>query len=176
MLTELNRDEVESLDQSRQAEPHLRQSQKRLAEELTRLVHGEAGLATALRATDMFFGAEIADLNDAQLVEIFADVPSKQLPRERLAGDGLPLIDAADRSGAGQEQRRRPPHDPAGRGLRQQSPDQRSGNTADRRPLGQRNRAGPAEWQKALCPAAIRGIVALLRQPASIRRSQGFPR
>ena len=99
MLTELKRDEIESLDQSRQAEPHLRQSQKRLAEELTRLVHGEAGLATALRATDMFFGAEIADLNDAQLVEIFADVPSKQLPRERLAGEGLPLIDALTEAG-----------------------------------------------------------------------------
>ncbi len=98
-LTELSREEVESLDQSRAAEPHLRQSQKRLAEELTRLVHGDAGLATARQATEMFFGAEIADLNDAQLVEIFADVPSKQLPRERLAGEGLPLIDALTEAG-----------------------------------------------------------------------------
>lgn len=99
MLTELPRDEVESLDRSRQAEPHLRQSQKRLAEEVTRLVHGDTGLATARRATDMFFGAEIADLNDAQLVEIFADVPSKQLSRERLVGDGLLLIDALTEAG-----------------------------------------------------------------------------
>jgi len=99
MLTELNRKEIESLDRSRETEPHLRQSQKRLAEELTRLVHGDTGWATARRATDVFFGAEIADLNDAQLVEIFADVPSKQLPRERLSGDGLPLIDALTESG-----------------------------------------------------------------------------
>jgi len=83
----------------RETEPHLRQSQKRLAEELTRLVHDETGLATARRATDVFFGAEIADLNDAQLVEIFADVPSKQLPKERLSGDGLPLIDALTEAG-----------------------------------------------------------------------------
>lgn len=99
MLTELAREEIESLDRSRETEPHLRQSQKRLAEELTRLVHGETGLATARRATDVFFGAEIADLNDAQLVEIFADVPSKQLPRARLADDGLPLIDALTEAG-----------------------------------------------------------------------------
>ena len=99
MLTELSRDEIESLDRSRDSEPHLRQSQKRLAEELTRLVHGDAGLTTAQRATDVFFGAEITDLNDAQLVEIFADVPSKQLPRERLAGDGLSLIDALTEAG-----------------------------------------------------------------------------
>lgn len=99
MLTELSREEIESLDRSRETEPHLRQSQKRLAEELTGLVHGDAGLATARRATDVFFGAEIADLNDAQLVEVFADVPSKQLPKERLSGDGLPLIDALTEAG-----------------------------------------------------------------------------
>jgi tyrosyl-tRNA synthetase len=93
-LTELDHDEIEALDSSREQEPHQRQSQKRLAEELTRLLHGEEGLATAQRATSVFFGAEIEDLNDAQLVEIFADVPSRQLPRERLAGVGLPLIDA----------------------------------------------------------------------------------
>lgn len=93
-LTELEHEEIEALDTSREQEPHQRQSQKRLAEDLTRLLHGEDGLATAQRATKVFFGAEIADLNDAQLVEIFADVPSKQFPKERLAGDGMPLIDA----------------------------------------------------------------------------------
>jgi tyrosyl-tRNA synthetase len=93
-LTELEHEEIEALDTSREQEPHQRQSQKRLAEELTRLLHGEDGLATAQRATKVFFGAEIADLNDAQLVEIFADVPSRQSPKERLAGDGMSLIDA----------------------------------------------------------------------------------
>ena len=94
MLTELEHEEIQALDASRAAEPHLRQSQKRLAEELTGLIHGPAGLAAAKRATDVFFGAEIEDLSDAQLVEIFADVPSQQLPRQQLEGDGLPLIDA----------------------------------------------------------------------------------
>ena len=98
-LTELPHEEIASLDASRQQEPHLRLSQKRLAEALTRLVHGEAGLTTAQRATEVFFGAEIDNLNDAQLVEIFADVPSRQLPRERLSGEGLPLIDALAEAG-----------------------------------------------------------------------------
>jgi tyrosyl-tRNA synthetase len=93
-LTELPREEVESLDTARAADPGKRESQRRLAEELTRLVHGENGLTTARRATEIFFGAEISQLNDQQLAEIFADVPSKQLPRSRLAGEGLPLIDA----------------------------------------------------------------------------------
>lgn len=93
-LSELPREEIEALDASRAAEPHLRSSQKRLAETLTSLVHGEAGLASARRATEIFFGAEIEQLSDRELNDIFADVPSKQLPRDRLSGDGLPLIDA----------------------------------------------------------------------------------
>jgi tyrosyl-tRNA synthetase len=98
-LTELPREEIESLDVSRTSEPHLRQSQKRLAEELTRLVHGDAGLAAARKATEIFFGAEIENLSDAQLTDIFADVPSKTLPRDRLTGDGLPLADALMEAG-----------------------------------------------------------------------------
>jgi tyrosyl-tRNA synthetase len=99
MLTELEHEEIEALDRSRAAEPHLRTSQKRLAEALTQLVHGESGLAVAQRASAVLFGADIIDLSDAQLVEIFADVPSKQLPKERLAGEGLLLIDALTEAG-----------------------------------------------------------------------------
>ena len=85
-LTELTQEEIESLDAP--APPtRPRESQRRLAEEMTRLVHGEAGWA-ARRATEIFFGAEISELSDAQLGEIFADVPSRELPRSRLDGEG----------------------------------------------------------------------------------------
>jgi len=93
-LTELSHDEIEALDNSRAEQPHLRESQKRLAEELTRLIHDDSGLAAARKATDVFFGAEIENLTDVQLADIFADVPSKPLSREKLSGEGLPLVDA----------------------------------------------------------------------------------
>lgn len=98
-LTDLNRDEIESLDESRSKEPHLRLSQRRLAEEVTRLVHGEAGLRSAERATQVFFGAEIEDISEAELVEVFADVPSQTLPTSTLEKDGLGLVDALVLSG-----------------------------------------------------------------------------
>ncbi|MCC7085733.1 MAG: tyrosine--tRNA ligase [Pirellulales bacterium] len=98
-LTELSREEVESLDAARASDPGKRDSQRRLAESLTTLVHGDAGLNTAKRATEIFFGAEIRQLSDNQLAEIFADVPSRELPRDRLAGEGLALIDALAESG-----------------------------------------------------------------------------
>ena len=99
MLTELQREEIEALDAERAKEAGKRESQRRLAHELTQLVHGDAGLQTALRATEIFFGAEIEQLDDDQLGEIFADVPSKQLPKERLEGKGLNVADALVEAG-----------------------------------------------------------------------------
>ncbi len=94
MLTELPRAEIEALDSDRSENAAARGSQVRLAETLTELVHGETGLAAAKKATDVFFGAEISDLDDEVLGDIFADVPSHELPASQLTGDGLNILDA----------------------------------------------------------------------------------
>jgi tyrosyl-tRNA synthetase len=101
-LTELPLDEIRGLDECRAANPAARETQKRLASELTRLVHGAEGLSAARQATEIFFGAEIASLDDATLAEIFADVPSSEFPRAALDGDGLPLTDALAATGLSQ--------------------------------------------------------------------------
>jgi tyrosyl-tRNA synthetase len=98
-LTELGREEIEALDAARAADPGKRESQRRLAEEVTRLVHGQAGLETARRASEVLFGAEISALSDAELSEIFADVPSRELARSRLQGEGLNIVDALVEAG-----------------------------------------------------------------------------
>ena len=93
-LTELTQAEIQSLAESLQAEPHRRLAQQRLAACLTQFVHGEEGLASALRASAVLFGGgEINDFDDAQLSEIFADVPSSELPRDLLE-TGLGMVDA----------------------------------------------------------------------------------
>ena len=97
-LTELSHDEIKALDESREQEPHKRESQKRLAEELTLLIHGEAGLKSAVQATEIFFGAEIESLTDAELGQIFADVPSSEQPVSVLE-EGIGLIDAVVTTG-----------------------------------------------------------------------------
>ena len=98
-LTELPLAAIGDLAAKRAANPGARDTQKRIAEELTKLVHGEAGLAAARQATDIFFGAEIASLDDATLAEIFADVPSREFPRSALEGDGLALVEALEATG-----------------------------------------------------------------------------
>ena len=93
-LTELGRDEIEELDNSRENDPGKNESQKRLAQHLTEMVHGKEGLATARTATDIFFGAEIKDLKDKDLKNIFDDVPSADVQGSDLADEGLNVADA----------------------------------------------------------------------------------
>lgn len=81
-------------DAARSANAAARESQRRLAEEVTRLIHGEEGLRAAQKATAIFFGEAITGLDDAQLAGIFADVPSAELPRSSLEGARLNIVDA----------------------------------------------------------------------------------
>ena len=98
IFTDLPQQKIAEVLTTHQADPGKRTAQRTLADELTQLVHGESGLATAKKATEIFFGGEISALDDAALGAIFADVPSKELPKQRLI-DGLPLIDALVESG-----------------------------------------------------------------------------
>jgi len=93
-LTELSQDEIASLAKSREADAAKRESQIRLAEEVTTLIHGEDGLRRAKLASDVLFGAEISDLSDDDLNEIFSDVPSGEFSAQTLESEGLGLIDA----------------------------------------------------------------------------------
>jgi tyrosyl-tRNA synthetase len=98
IFTDLAQQEITAVMMEHQKDRGKRTAQKRLADEFTKLVHGDDGLGIARKATEIFFGGEISALNDAQLGSIFADVPSKELSRSRLT-EGLPLIDALYESG-----------------------------------------------------------------------------
>ena len=93
IYTELRRQKIEDLEALVKKEPQKREAQRTLARELTLLVHGEEGLRAAERASEALFGGDLEGLSEAELLEIFADVPSKELPRARLdvltAGDAL---------------------------------------------------------------------------------------
>ncbi|HUA87120.1 MAG TPA: tyrosine--tRNA ligase [Bryobacteraceae bacterium] len=67
---------LEEIDQLCAAPPEQRIPQKRLAAEITRLVHGDEALMQAQKASEVLFGGEVSGLTDRQLSEIFADVPS----------------------------------------------------------------------------------------------------
>ncbi|MDO4557996.1 MAG: tyrosine--tRNA ligase [Planctomycetia bacterium] len=98
-FTDFTSEEVAAMEADHAADPGKRGVQRQVAAALTRLVHGDSGLESALRATQIFFGAEIDRLTDAELGEIFADVPGCERPRSELTetdAQGLPGISAVD--------------------------------------------------------------------------------
>ncbi|HEU0300599.1 MAG TPA: tyrosine--tRNA ligase [Longimicrobium sp.] len=99
-FTFLPLDEIAGVVAEHQANPAARTGQRRLAEEVTRLVHGEEGLERAERATAVFFGSRPAqDLPAAELLDVFADVPATEIARDRLSGEGIAVVDLLAESG-----------------------------------------------------------------------------
>jgi tyrosyl-tRNA synthetase len=93
---------IETIDDicaSHKRNPERREAQKLLAASVTEAVHGKQRLQQATRAADVFFGREIDGFSDADLAEVFADVPSVTLDRGVLAGR-FRLVDALVAAGA----------------------------------------------------------------------------
>jgi len=98
-FTLLEREEIEALAAAHAAAPERREAQRTLAQALTRLVHGEGELLRAERASQVMFGGKLSDAAPEDILTVFGDVPSIDLPRGALDGDGLAGADAAVKSG-----------------------------------------------------------------------------
>ena len=75
-FTFLEKEEIEALEVSVQEEPHKRLAQKRLAEEVTRFVHGEAALQDALKITNALFTGDVQQLNADEIEQGFKNMPT----------------------------------------------------------------------------------------------------
>lgn len=98
-FTLLGHDEIAGLADAVEREPYRRAAQRALAEDVTRRLHGEAGLAAAERATKALFSGAIEGLSADEIADVFADIPSSELSREELGGEGKPVIDLLVESG-----------------------------------------------------------------------------
>ena len=88
-------DEIAGLEAAMKADPSARIPQRALAEELTRLVHGEDGLRAATSATQALFGGDVAGKSAGELEAVFKDVKSGELPLEEMAGKAVWAVAAA---------------------------------------------------------------------------------
>src|SRR5699024_1336333 len=79
-FTFLGRDEIEELAELTESEPHKRAGQRRLAQEMTSMVHGEDAVTSVEAAATALFGrGELADLDERTLAGALEDAGSVTL-------------------------------------------------------------------------------------------------
>lgn len=97
IFTFLSKDEIENLIRAHKEQPHLRQLQTKLAEEITKAVHSPEALEKAKEASQVLFGKsteeDLAKLDEATFVDVFEGVPLKELNLNALS-EGLDMIAA----------------------------------------------------------------------------------
>lgn len=94
IFTFLSREEVEALVAEHAQAPHLRVLQKRLAKEITIMVHSEQDYEMAVEASNILFGNATSDslkkLDDATLLSVFDGVPQFEVSKDAM---GMKLMD-----------------------------------------------------------------------------------
>lgn len=96
IFTLLGKDEISGLVESHKAAPHQRELQKKLAEEVTVMVHSHEEYEAAVEASLILFGQGTADqlrkMNEKTLLSVFSGVPQMHISKEELS-DGISIID-----------------------------------------------------------------------------------
>jgi len=83
IFTFLDEDEINALISEHQEAPHLRVLQKRLAAEITTMVHSQADLENAIKASSILFGKSTGDdlkaLDEQTFLDVFDGVPQAEV-------------------------------------------------------------------------------------------------
>ena len=98
IFTFLTKDEIESLIAAHREMPHQRQLQRKLAQEVTAMVHSAEDVVRVEQAAQILFGKATTDslkaLDAQTLLDIFEGVPQAEVTAEKLASEGLSITDA----------------------------------------------------------------------------------
>lgn len=97
IFTFLTQQEIEELVAAHKEAPHERALQRKLAEEVTTMVHSKEDLDNAIKASDILFGKSTSEdlkgLNEKTFLDVFEGVPQAQISRNELV-PGLDMIGA----------------------------------------------------------------------------------
>jgi tyrosyl-tRNA synthetase len=97
-FTFLERAVIDELDAVGRRAPETREGQRVLAREVTALVHGQDAVVRAAHASSVLFGEDIASLSVDEVLAVFEDVPSTELPAGEIGADGIGLVDLVARA------------------------------------------------------------------------------
>lgn len=96
IFTALSREEIEALVAEQKSAPHLRPLQKRLAEEVTVMVHSREDYEMAVSASEILFGKSTSQalraIDETTFLQVFEGVPQFNVSRQSLA-EGIKAVD-----------------------------------------------------------------------------------
>ncbi|MBQ3554785.1 MAG: tyrosine--tRNA ligase [Bacteroidales bacterium] len=96
IFTSLTKEEIDKLIEEQNAAPHLRPLQKKLAEEVTVMVHSREAYEAAVEASQILFGGATSEalrkIDEDTLLSVFEGVPQFEISKEELKG-GIKAVD-----------------------------------------------------------------------------------
>ncbi len=96
IFTFLTEEEIAALAAEHAADPSQRPMQKRLAKEITTMVHSEADYLAAVEASKILFSNQatqmLHDIDEQTLLDVFEGVPRFSISKEELK-EGIPVLD-----------------------------------------------------------------------------------
>ena len=98
-FTWLDQQAINGLQDALFERPEKREAQRKLAQEITRMVHGETAVGKAEKAASVLFGGELDGLDAGDIRDIFADVPSSTIAKTDLEDGRATLVDLLVASG-----------------------------------------------------------------------------
>ena len=101
-FTFLTKQQIDELAEKHGKNPEARLAHKKLASELTELIHGENEMINASVASNVLFGESIENAKEHVFNCIIGEVPTKEIEKARLDGAGLPLVELLVHSGLSQ--------------------------------------------------------------------------
>ena len=97
IFTSLDKATIDALIEEHRQDPGRRSLQKRLAEELTLMIHSQEDYEQALEASNILFGKStkesLVKLDEQTLLDVFSGVPQFEINKELLQGEGTKAVD-----------------------------------------------------------------------------------
>tara|TARA_Y100000588_G_scaffold54304_1_gene51528 strand:+ start:21961 stop:23241 length:1281 start_codon:yes stop_codon:yes gene_type:complete len=98
-FTFLSQERIAELEASHNENPGAREAHTALAVAMTDLLHGEAATAEAQAASKILFGGGLEGIGEGTFNEIVGEVPTVDIDRAQLEGDGVPILELFVTSG-----------------------------------------------------------------------------
>ncbi len=97
IFTSLDKATIDAIVEEHKQDPGRRVLQKKLAEEVTVMVHSREDYEMALEASNILFGKatkeSLVKLDEKTLLDVFAGVPQFEVSRSLLEGEGIKAVD-----------------------------------------------------------------------------------